>query len=148
MATHRRRPALLLALLLALVAQSASAALVSLSVGDRCLNATGGVAGALVDMADGCEAAWSMGSGERVSFREDGELCLAPSSCAPGAPLVLQLASGGGCLTLNGTRLLCPGCTPLSLCADPEGTENDVHLASCDEPGVDCWRAVAALLLW
>jgi hypothetical protein len=148
MATHRRRPALLLALLLALVAQSASAALVSLSVGDRCLKLE----------RDGRRRRRARGHGRRVRgrvvdgqrrarrFREDGELCLAPSSCAPGAPLVLQLASGGGCcLALNGTRLLCPGCTPLSLCADPEGTENDVHLASCDEPGADCWRAVAAL---
>ena len=67
-------------------------------------------------------------------------LCVAAVSCATGAALTLRAFSsrGASCAVLNGSRIHFPAC---GLCADPEGDEFAVTLASCTSDGTFGFRA-------
>ena len=142
---------------------------VVLSTGDRCLNATAHAEGAPVEMGvdNVCPQLWELRaplpppsapsvSTERagraaringtiwVTSRAGGALCLSAENCTAGARLLLRAAVTPAlratCMALEGGRIVSHAC---GLCADPEGGEAEVRLASCVRIGTP-FRALNA----
>ena len=108
-----------------------------LSVGDRCLNATGNFGGARVVMSDGCDTSvtrWRLARDGGVWL---GDLCVAAQRCEEGG--VVELGARERCLRLDGGYLRSPTC---ALCADPEGELADVSMAPCGDAGTGPFAAV------